>query len=106
MKTSLKIIAALLLCLTINLTQAQTAEEIVTNYIENIGGQEAWGAIENMKITGVANQQGVDYPFVATYMKDGRYAIDVDLQGNSFIVEAFDGENSWAMNFQSQTWLS
>lgn len=102
MKTSLKIIAALLLCLTISLTQAQTAEEIVTNYIENIGGQEAWGAIENMKITGVANQQGVDYPFVATYMKDGRYAIDVDLQGNSFIVEAFDGENSWAMNFQTQ----
>ncbi|WP_422104505.1 outer membrane lipoprotein-sorting protein [Winogradskyella sp.] len=102
MKTSLKLVAALIFCLTINLPQAQTADEIVTNYIENIGGHDAWDSVENMKITGVANQQGTDYPFVATYMKDGRYVIDVDLQGNSFIVEAFDGENSWAMNFQTQ----
>ncbi|MEO1031223.1 MAG: outer membrane lipoprotein-sorting protein [Bacteroidota bacterium] len=102
MKTSLKLVAALIFCLTINLPQAQTADEIVTNYIENIGGHDAWDSVENMRITGVANQQGVDYPFVATYMKDGRYVIDVDLQGNSFIVEAFDGKNSWAMNFQTQ----
>ncbi|WP_299520284.1 outer membrane lipoprotein-sorting protein [Winogradskyella sp.] len=102
MKTSQKLIVALIFCFTINLTQAQTAEEIVTNYIENIGGQDAWSSVENMKVTGTANQQGVDYPFVATYMKDGRYVVDVDLQGNSFIVEAFDGENSWRMNFQTQ----
>ncbi|WP_138434005.1 outer membrane lipoprotein-sorting protein [Winogradskyella algicola] len=102
MKTSFKLILALIFSLNITTFQAQTAEEIVDNYIENIGGDEAWSAVENMKITGVANQQGVDYPFVATYMKDGRYAIDVDLQGTSFIVEAFDGENSWAMNFQTQ----
>ncbi len=102
MKTSLKLMLALLFCFSLNLSEAQTADEIVTNYIENIGGEDAWGAVENMKVTGVANQQGVDYPFVATYMKDGRYLIDVDLQGTSYIVEAFDGENSWAMNFQTQ----
>ena len=92
----------LLLCCFTLTTHAQTAEEIVDNYIENIGGHEAWSKVKSMKVTGIGRQQGVDYPFVATYMSDGRYVIDVDLQGTSFIVEAFDGENSWAMNFQTQ----
>lgn len=83
-------------------TSAQTADEIIDTYLENIGGKEEWSKIESMTVTGVGRQQGVDYPFVATYMEDGRYVIDVDLQGTSFIVEAFDGTNSWAMNFQSQ----
>lgn len=101
MKT-LKFLCALLIfsfALTIN---AQTAEEIVDTYIENIGGIEAWSKIESMKVTGIGRQQGVDYPFVATMMKDGRTIIDIDLQGNSFVVEAFDGENAWSMNFQTQ----
>ena len=104
MKT-IKLLSALLLLSCFAWTthaQNETAEDIISNYIENIGGQEAWSKVENMKVTGIGRQQGVDYPFVATYMKDGRYVIDVDLQGTSFIVEAFDGENAWAMNFQTQ----
>lgn len=101
MKT-FKIICVLLI-LSFTLTSyAQSAEEIVETYMENIGGNEAWSKIESIKITGIGRQQGVDYPFVATMMKDGRSVIDVDLQGTSFIVEAFDGENAWSMNFQTQ----
>lgn len=81
---------------------AQTADEIIDNYLENVGGKDAWSKVKSMKVTGIGKQQGVDYPFVATYMADGRYVIDVDLQGTSFVVEAFDGEQSWAMNFQTQ----
>ena len=101
MKT-LKLLSALLIFSFALTTNAQSAEEIVDTYIENIGGIEAWSKIESMKVTGIGRQQGVDYPFVATFMKDGRAVIDVDLQGTSFIVEAFDGENAWAMNFQTQ----
>ncbi len=101
MKT-LKLLSALFLFSIGAIINAQTAEEIVDNYIKNIGGTEAWSKIESMKITGVGRQQGVDYPFVATMMKDGRTLINVDLQGTSFIVEAFDGENFWSMNFQTQ----
>ena len=81
---------------------AQTAEEIIEIYIENIGGQKAWSKIESMKVIGVGRQQDVDYPFVATYMKDGRRIVDINLQGNSFIFDAFDGESAWAMNFNTQ----
>ena len=83
-------------------TSAQTADEIVNTYIENIGGEDAWSEVETMTMTGIGRQQGVDYPFEAIYMEDGRYVIDVDLQGTSFIVEAFDGINAWAMNFNTQ----
>ncbi|MEM9680714.1 MAG: outer membrane lipoprotein-sorting protein, partial [Bacteroidota bacterium] len=67
MKTSLKLIIALMFCSAMSLTQAQTAEEIVDTYIENIGGQDSWSSVETMKVTGIGRQQGNDYPFVATY---------------------------------------
>lgn len=101
MKTLKLLSAIIIFCFTLTI-EAQTAEEIVETYIENIGGQEAWAKVKSMKVTGIGRQQGVDYPFVATMMKDGRTIIDVDLQGTSFIVEAFDGENFWSMNFQTQ----
>ena len=101
MKT-LKLLCALsLLCFALT-ANAQSAKKIIKTYIENIGGQKEWSKIESMRITGIGRQQGVDYPFVATFMKDGRTIIDVDMQGTSFIVEAFDGETAWSMNFQTQ----
>ena len=99
----LKRIKVVFLFLTFPLVlQAQTAQEIIDTYIENIGGHDAWSKIESMTAKGIGKQQGVEYPFVATYMADGRYLIEIDIQGTPFVVEAFDGETSWAMNFQTQ----
>lgn len=103
MKTFNLLSVLFLFCITLTATaQNETAEQIIETYIETIGGHEAWSKVESMKITGIGRQQGVDYPFVSTAMKDGRMIIDVDLQGNSFIYQAFDGENAWAMNFNTQ----
>lgn len=82
--------------------QAQTADEIIDTYLENIGGKEAWSKVKSMKATGIGKQGGVDYPFTATFTKEGKALISIDLQGRQFIVEAFDGETSWQMNFQTQ----
>ncbi len=101
MKTLKLLVLGITFCFVPTLN-AQTAEEIIEIYIENIGGQKAWSKIESMKVTGIGRQQDVDYPFVATYMKDGRRIVDVNLQGNSFIFDAFDGESAWAMNFNTQ----
>jgi outer membrane lipoprotein-sorting protein len=101
MKT-LKLLALGLIVCFVSTLRAQTAEEIIENYIENIGGQKAWSKINSMEVTGIGRQQAVDYPFVATYMKDGRRIVNVNLQGNSFIFDAFDGESAWAMNFNTQ----
>lgn len=101
MKTiKLSVLALCLMLFTVN--HAQTAEEIVSNYIENIGGIDAWSKMNTMKATGIGRQQGVDYPFVATYKKDGKTLVNIDLQGQQFTVEAFDGATEWSMNFQTQ----
>ena len=101
MKT-LKLLSVLFIfCLTLTAT-AQSAEEIVNTYIETIGGEDAWNKIESVKITGVGKQGGQDYPFVATFMKDGRSNITIELPGTSMVYQAFDGETAWGMNFQSQ----
>jgi hypothetical protein len=82
--------------------QGQDVDEIIDTYLENIGGKEAWSKVTNMQAQGIGKQGGVEYPFTATYTKEGKALISVDLQGRQFIVEAFDGETSWAMNFQTQ----
>lgn len=83
--------------------QAQTAEEIINNYFENTGGQDAWTKIENMKITGVAAFGPQEYPFTQFAMKDGRMAVEIELQGQKFIPQAFDGETLWSTNFQTMS---
>ncbi|WP_400078829.1 outer membrane lipoprotein-sorting protein [Winogradskyella sp. R77965] len=101
MKT-LKLLSALFFFCIALTTTAQTAEEIVDTYIENIGGQDAWNKVESVKITGIGKQGGQDYPFVATFMKDGRSNITIEIPGASMVYQAFDGETAWGMNFQTQ----
>lgn len=102
MKTIKTLICMAILSFTTTTISAQTVEEIIDTYIENIGGQEAWSKINSMTATGIGKQGGTDYPFIATYMKDGRTHINIDIQGQKFTVEAFDGETEWATNFQTQ----
>jgi len=101
MKTFKLICVLLITSLTLNI-QAQTADDIVNTYVENIGGADAWNKVTSIKVTGLAKLGGVDYPFVAIMMSDGRTNITADIQGNPFVAEAFDGETAWEMNFQTQ----
>ncbi|AVI52013.1 outer membrane lipoprotein-sorting protein [Pukyongia salina] len=100
MKT-LKTLFIILLVAAIVPATAQTADEIIENYFENTGGKEAWDDIESMQTTGDAMMGGQSYPFVQTTLSDGRMVVKVDLQGTSFIPQAFDGEQVWTTNFQS-----
>ena len=78
-----------------------TADEIIANYFENTGGVEAWNTINSIKSVGKADFGGQIFPFIQTIMKDGRMAIEIDLQGQTFVPQAFDGEKQWGTNFQS-----
>ena len=82
-------------------TQAQTAEEIVANYLENTGGIKAWNKLESLQMNAVVNQ-GFDIPVTIIQMKDGRQAIKINLQGQEITQLAFDGEVAWVTNFQTQ----
>lgn len=100
MKTIKLLVALFFVAIAIPM-QAQTAEEIVANYLEATGGEEAWKSIKSMTMTGVANM-GQEFPFVQTVMADGRMQLSIDLQGQKFVPQAFDGETMWTTNFQTQ----
>ncbi|MEP0263458.1 outer membrane lipoprotein-sorting protein [Dokdonia sp.] len=100
MKTIKLLVAVLFFAVAIP-TQAQTAEEIVANYFENTGGEEAWGNLEGLQINAVVNQ-GIEIPVTIIEMKDGRQMIKINLQGQEITQLAFDGEVAWTTNFQTQ----
>ena len=102
MKT-LKLLSALLFvfCFSVT-TTAQTAEEIIENYLENIGGSENWSKIKALKITAKASQGGMEIPAELTQLIDGRTATVLEIQGQTVKQNVFDGETLWNTNMTSQ----
>jgi len=82
--------------------QAQTADEIIANYHEVIGGADAIASMKNMKTTGVARQGGMEFPFTAITTADGKSKVDITFQGETVTVECFDGKEGWAQNFMTK----
>jgi len=54
-----------------------------------------------MKMTGIADQGGQEFPITQTVTKDGKMAIVINFQGQNITFQAFDGEQMWVTNFQS-----
>ncbi len=100
MKT-LKIgIATLVFVLSIPL-QAQTADEIITNYFENTGGLDNWKSMTGMKMSAKVNQGGMEIPLEIYQMKDGRQMTVINFQGKELKQGVFDGETLWSHNFMT-----
>ncbi|MAT54254.1 MAG: hypothetical protein CMN32_07205 [Saprospirales bacterium] len=77
--------------------EAQTADEIISNYYEVIGGVDAWKNLNSMKMTGSAENFGMTFPITVYSMRPNLQKVVVDIQGQQF-VEAFDGEVAWTIN--------
>jgi hypothetical protein len=85
-----------------NFSQAQDAtlpdvDELLKNYLEIIGGEEAWKAKNSMKMSGSAEQMGMAFPIIISSMRPNMQRVEVDVQGQK-LVEAFDGEVAWSIN--------
>ncbi|AUC15944.1 outer membrane lipoprotein-sorting protein [Tenacibaculum sp. SZ-18] len=77
---------------------AQTAEEIINNYIENIGGKEKLEQLKGVQMIGNMKMQGMEIPFEMLSTKDGKQLVSIELQGNKMVWSAFDGKTSWQRN--------
>ncbi len=102
MKTR-NIFAALLLTLfsTAAFGQDITVDEIISNYLENIGGVDNWKKVKSIKMSAKLNQQGMEIPIEIVAMSDGRTYTKISFQGMNIMQGVFDGETLWATNFQS-----
>lgn len=82
---------------------AQTAEEIINTYVENIGGREAWESLQATLIKGTVNEDGMVIPVSLYNTQEGKMLVIIDLQGQIMPYAGFDGENYWEMNFNTMS---
>lgn len=89
------------LCLLfINLSFAQSVEEITTKYQEAIGGKK-WDAINGMRMNANVDQGGMKIPIEVVSMRDGRSYTRITFMGNTMTMGAFDGTKSWTTSFMT-----
>lgn len=95
MKKLVSVLAIALISL--SFAQAQTADEVIDAYFEVVGGKDAWGQIESIKMTGKAMQAGMEFPMTMMMMKPNMVYTSVEFQGKK-IITAFDGTVGWTIN--------
>lgn len=92
-----KIIMLGMLCMiTINMLNAQTAEDVVENYISNTGGYENWKALKGIKKTlKFENRDYVDSVLVI-HLKNGKQFRKTIMSKMELIDYSFDGTVAWS----------
>jgi outer membrane lipoprotein-sorting protein len=80
------------------MAQAQTADEIVSRYIQKIGGMDKISAIKSMRATGkFSGGGGFEAGIVNENKRPNMVRNDFSLQGMTAI-SAYDGKNGWKVN--------
>ena len=79
---------------------AQTADEIIENYIENTGGAVNWGKVKSIKMNIVVSQMGMEIP-IEQYLSSKKTYSKISIQGQEIKQGVFDGETLWSTNFMS-----
>ncbi|MFK5889916.1 MAG: outer membrane lipoprotein-sorting protein [Flavobacteriaceae bacterium] len=80
---------------------AQTVDEILSTYFENIGGLENLQKLEGVKMTAKVNQQGMEIPLEIIQLKGGEQMTVITFQGKKIKQGVFDGTTLWSTNFMT-----
>jgi len=100
MKT-VKLVVALVVLAIMTPIQAQTADEILASYFENIGGLEKLKSVKGVKMTAKVNQGGMEIPLEIYQFSDGKQMTVINFQGKEMKQGVFDGETLWSHNFMT-----
>ena len=98
MKKTTLFLFALLIAFIAN---AQTADEVLDQYFENIGGLENLKKIEGIKMSAKTMGQGMEIPIEIVKLKDGKQYLKFTLQGKEIMQMVFDGNTMWSTNFMT-----
>lgn len=80
---------------------AQTADEIVSKYINTIGGADKLKALKGVKMDMAVNAQGMEIPVEMVQQPGGKMYIKINIQGKEITQVASDGETVWSTNFMT-----
>jgi len=75
---------------------AQTVDEIVAKHVAAIGGADKIKAVKSIKMTGKAEVQSMEAPFVMVMKQPGMLRNEITIQG-MVLVQAWDGKSGWAI---------
>lgn len=101
MRTLKNLLALTVILFTSFTASAQTADEIINKYFENIGGKEKLGKVTGFKMNMVTNYNGLEIPVEVFNDKAGKMYVKINFQGKEITQIAFDGKTGWSTNFMT-----
>lgn len=99
MKRSNLIFIGVLMCFS-TFMKAQSVDDILNTYFQNIGGKEALASVQTLKMTGKIKAQGLEFPAVMI-SKGSKQKVTFTFQGLEIVQPCFDGEIGWQTNFMN-----
>ena len=87
-----------IMMIAVQLIQAQTADEILSNYFKGIGGMEKWKSMKSLKMAGNLSMQQGEFPITLYRKAPDKFKIVVDVMGQEIVPQAFDGVTGWLVN--------
>lgn len=76
---------------------AQTAEEVVGNYSQALGGADAWKKTQSVSVYGKILMQGMEMPTVIHAKRPELFYQEISFMGKK-ILQATDGKKGWFVN--------
>lgn len=83
--------------LAITVVKAQTADEIVNNYLNALGGSAKLESVKSRKVDIVMTTSGIQLPGVIYEDNKNRQKLELTYQGMK-IINSYDGETAWAQS--------
>lgn len=77
--------------------RAQSADDIVNNYITATGGHAAWQKTRTIITQGTYDYGGIVFPFTTYSKRPDKYKVVVPLKGKYF-AQSFDGNAGWKID--------
>jgi len=101
MRTLKNLFALTVILFTSLTTSAQTADEIINKYFQNIGGKEKLAKLNGCKMNMTSNYNGMEIPIEVFNDKAGKMYVKINFQGKEITQLAFDGKTGWSTNFMT-----
>lgn len=74
-----------------------TAQSVLSNYIQAIGGEKAIGTIKSLFVTTSATIQGTEMQIILKQTSSGKSSVDVNVMGTTFMKTVFDGAKGYVL---------
>lgn len=95
MKKTFAAFLILLFVASVNMTQAQTLQDVLDKHFEAIG-QEKLLEIKTYEIDATVSQMGMEIPMVMKMKRPNKFRMEMEMQGQKMI-QAYNGEKGWML---------